>query len=87
MGGVWIFSGTAQWVMIPFIFLIKNYQLKINLKAFLFEISGFSDKDLDEIRGIFTDTNLFLLAVTFGITVLHVSYMKHLFSYYTLNSC
>lgn len=33
---------------------------------------GFSDKDLDEIRGIFTDTNLFLLAVTFGITVLHL---------------
>ena len=24
------------------------------------------------MRGIFTDTNLFLLAVTFGITVLHV---------------
>lgn len=38
-------------------------------------ISGFSDKDLDEIRGIFTDTNLFLLAVTFAITVLHVSYL------------
>ncbi|KAL9975359.1 hypothetical protein ACROYT_G012514 [Oculina patagonica] len=33
---------------------------------------GFSDKDLDEMRGIFTDTNLFLLAVTFGITVLHL---------------
>lgn len=33
---------------------------------------GFSDKDLDDIRGIFTDTNLFLLALTFGITVLHL---------------
>lgn len=36
--------------------------------------TGFSDKDLDELRGIFTDTNLFLLGVTFGITVLHVCF-------------
>ena len=41
-----------------------------------FKISGFSDKDLDELRGIFTDTNLFLLGVTFGITVLHVCFTK-----------
>lgn len=33
---------------------------------------GFTDKDLDDVRGIFTDTNLFLLALTFGITVLHL---------------
>ena len=38
--------------------------------------TGFSDKDLDELRGIFTDTNLFLLGVTFGITVLHVCFKK-----------
>lgn len=40
----------------------------------LFFFSGFSEKDLDEIRGIFTDTNLMFLGLTFAITVLHVSY-------------
>ena len=39
----------------------------------LFIFSGFSEKDLDEIRGIFTDTNLMFLGLTFAITVLHVS--------------
>lgn len=33
---------------------------------------GFSEKDLDEIRGIFTDTNLMFLGLTFAITVLHL---------------
>ena len=35
--------------------------------------SGFSDKDLDDVRGIFTDTNLYLLGLTFAISALHVS--------------
>ncbi|XP_015754783.1 PREDICTED: cleft lip and palate transmembrane protein 1-like protein [Acropora digitifera] len=50
----------------------RTYGRMNRLLMTLIKISGFSDKDLDEMRGIFTDTNLFLLAVTFGITVLHL---------------
>ena len=60
-------------------FLDVYKQTRFNLC--LFKISGFSDKDLDDLRGIFTDTNLFLLGVTFAITVLHVCFTN----YYTLN--
>ncbi|XP_032228354.2 cleft lip and palate transmembrane protein 1-like protein [Nematostella vectensis] len=33
---------------------------------------GFKDKDLDEIRGLFTDTNLYLLGLTFLISIFHL---------------
>lgn len=34
---------------------------------------GFTTRDLDEVKGIFSDTNLYFLFITFLVAALHVS--------------
>lgn len=49
-------------------------QIKATLQQFL--SLGFTEKDLDEVKGVFADTNLYLLCATFFIGSVHVSF-KH----------
>lgn len=45
-------------------------QIEATLKQFL--TLGFTEKDMDEIRGVFADTNLYLLCATLAIGSVHV---------------
>lgn len=47
-------------------------QIKATLHQFL--DLGFTEKDLDEVKGVFADTNLYLLSATMFIGSVHVSY-------------
>ena len=35
---------------------------------------GFTEKDIDELKGIFNDTSIVLLCMTFVVAALHVNY-------------
>ena len=39
----------------------------------MMEKMGFTNKDLDEMKGIFADTNIYLLGVTIFVASFHVS--------------
>ncbi len=39
---------------------------------YFFQSLGFTQKDTDEVKGIFADTNLVLLLVTFGVSAIHL---------------
>ena len=48
--------------------------------AFLF--TGFTEKDTDEVKGIFADTNLYFLLMTFFVAAVHVSLISYEFFYF-----
>lgn len=54
---------------------IQYFRLWMQFEAALHPMAhlGFTDKDLDEVKGIFSDTNLYFLCVTFLVAALHVS--------------
>ena len=47
---------------------------------------GFSDMDTDDVKGIFFDTNIFLLLLTVFVTSCHVSNSRAVFSFLNLYS-
>lgn len=59
-------------------------QIKATLHQFL--SLGFTEKDLDEVKGVFADTNLYLLCATFFIGSVHVSFMKFLVMMYSVKN-
>ena len=51
------------------------YRLMLNIEAsckLMKKNFGFSESDLDDIKSIFTQTSLTMLALTYVITILHV---------------
>lgn len=55
---------------------IGKLRLILHIEAAMqhFKDLGFTNKDIDEVKGIFADTNLYLLAGTVFISAMHVSY-------------
>lgn len=50
-----------------------RFMLQIKATLYQFLNLGFTEKDLDEVKGVFADTNLYLLCATFFIGSVHVS--------------
>ena len=58
-----------------------HFRMWLQFEGSLLSLSllGFSEKDIDEVKGIFSDSNTYLLLVTFLVAALHVSYCSATF--------
>ncbi|KAH7702136.1 cisplatin, partial [Aphelenchoides avenae] len=53
---------------------LGKFRLLVNMQMTLqqFVAYGFTEKDLDEVKGIFTDTNFYFLALTVAVATVHL---------------
>lgn len=65
-------SATFTYVYSPATFGKLRFLLQIEATLKQFLALGFTEKDMDEIRGVFADTNLYLLCATLAIGSIHV---------------
>jgi len=65
-------AGDVNFVYRPISFGKMRLFLQFTQALGSMEAMGFTEKDTDEVKGIFADTNLVLLLVTFGVSAVHL---------------
>lgn len=70
---VFIFSPLLNVLLIYGSAHTSRLMIHVNMAFDALRSLGFADKDLDEVKGIFADTNMYLLCATVFISSMHVS--------------